>query len=464
MKKIYKLLAIFGAVVLIATTACEKQLDFAPTTEINSALALTSTEGLQTALLGTYERMTGGDLYGGHIWGSGDMLAYNVIKSNEYALVYEEIQMMNKGMSPDNRISSSMWTNGYWALNMANTLLEAIPEVNDEFIDDNKDRIRGECLFIRAIMHFDMMRYFMNVNTGEGIPLLTKTLTIDDQPARAPIESIYEQVIADLQEAASLLPESNDNRATMYSAKALLARVYFSHKDYDLAAATATEVIESEKFSLVQDDLTGIYQNYPSSETIFGLLTAEGSAITGTLQGFYRKDTIEGTVPKFVFPNRLIKIFTQTSGSSTLDDERYLQLAMNYKGKVYCIKYNYRFMHIPVIRLAEMYLIRAECVIGTNVSQAREDMNMIRERAGLKTYPYENAGGITVDVSMNEIFYERTKELFYEGDDFFNRRRLERSFQDPNPNSSIEYEWNASEIMFKIPQREIDVNPNLTQN
>ncbi len=106
MKKIYKLLAIFGAVVLIATTACEKQLDFAPTTEINSALALTSTEGLQTALLGTYERMTGGDLYGGHIWGSGDMLAYNVIKSNEYALVYEEIQMMNKGMSPDNRISS----------------------------------------------------------------------------------------------------------------------------------------------------------------------------------------------------------------------------------------------------------------------------------------------------------------------------------------------------------------------
>ncbi len=199
-----------------------------------------------------------------------------------------------------------MWTNGYWALNMANTLLEAIPEVNDEFIDDNKDRIRGECLFIRAIMHFDMMRYFMNVNTGEGIPLLTKTLTIDDQPARAPIESIYEQVIADLQEAASLLPESNDNRATMYSAKALLARVYFSHKDYDLAAATATEVIESEKFSLVQDDLTGIYQNYPSSETIFGLLTAEGSVITGTLQGFYRKDTIEGTVPKFVFPNRLI--------------------------------------------------------------------------------------------------------------------------------------------------------------
>ena len=461
MKKI-KIVTTVAITLTFLLSSCEKSIDFGLKTVISGETALNSTVGLETAVIGAYDRLQSGDLYGGHMWTTGDMISYGNKKSGEYALVYEEIQMVNKNMSPDNRITVSMWIQGYWVINQVNTILEAIPEVKDDQIEEAKDQITGECLFLRALIHFDMMRYFENINSGEAIPLLIATTTITDQPSRASMEEVYAQVIDDLTQAADLLPASNNDRATSWAAKALMSRVYFYHEEYEQARDMASEVIDNGPFSLTTDSLLYNYTSVLSNEIIFAVMGRVGDATSGTLNGFYRK--VPGSAPKFILSDKLQDLFLFTSGYTTIADERYKQLVMVQEGKAYAVKFNDRFMSVPLIRLAEMYLTRGESrYIMGDISGAREDLNVIRERALIKPFPYL-MNNITFDINPTSIYVERQKELFYEGDDFHNKRRLEKTIKDPNPNNDIQFLYNAYELMFKIPQREIDVNPNLTQN
>lgn len=456
MKNLTKIILILSIAIAFIFSSCEKSIDFQPTTEINSGFALTSTSGLETAVIGAYDRLQSGYLFGGRMWTSGDILAYNVKKSGEYALVYEEIQMMNKEMSPDNLITVVMWIDGYWAINMVNTVIEAIPEVKDEYIEEAKGRIEGECIFIRALVNFEMMRYFQNLKTGDAIPLLTSPTTIDDKPSRASVDGVYNQVIADLQRAVELLPESNSDRATKWAAKALLSRVYFYRGNYQEAANAATEVIESNQFQLVTDSVIKNYRTELSEEIIFAIMSTVGDASCGALNGFFRK--VSASAPKFILSDKLVKVFLFTSGyTDTIADKRYNEMVLPIEGKAFTTKFNDRYMSVPLIRLAELYLTRGECRLNLgDMAGAIEDINVIRERATIK--PFESS------VNLNDFYYERAKELFYEGDNFHNRRRLHKTIKDPNPNNDIEFDWDDYALMFKIPQREIDVNPNLTQN
>src|SRR5210317_1505157 len=88
----------------ILLTSCEKVLEVEPKMDLSDKTALSTTFGLQAAIIGAYDRLQGGDLYGGRIWVAGDMIAGTVKISGEQNTVYEELQMLNKTMSADNRI------------------------------------------------------------------------------------------------------------------------------------------------------------------------------------------------------------------------------------------------------------------------------------------------------------------------------------------------------------------------
>lgn len=447
MKKIYNLLTIFLMVAfLFSATSCEDLLEEEPVSEILTEKAITDTEGLQTAIIGCYDKLQSSYLYGGRIWVGGDMLAGNVKKSGEYALVFEEIQMMQQSMSPDNLITASLWQDAYWTINMANLILKTIPEVEaseDPDIASNKNTIEGEAKFIRAMLYFDLVRYIGNLNNGLGVPLLTEPTGIDAQPPRATIEEVYTQVISDLETASEILPESNSDRATKWAAKALLSRVYFYHKDYQKSAEAATEVIDSEKFILA-DSVQFNYTETLTDEIIFALMSAENDYSVGTLNGYYR----EASTPRFSPSNDMLRLFLFTGG---LDDQRYTEFFHKTEGgKLFITKFDSRYMNVPLIRLAELYITRCECIFnGASIPgvSALSDLNETRRRAGL-----------TAETSINatKIYYERTKELAYEGDNFHNLKRLERDI------SGLEF--NNRRLLYPIPQREIDVNPNLQQN
>jgi len=436
-KLIYLLTAVIAATILMSS--CESILNYEDKMNLSSENALTSTFGLQTALIGAYDRIQSGDLYGGNIQSSGEFLAGNVKRSGEGNIVYEETQLLDKILTPDNRISASMWSNAYYTINLVNTIIEAIPNVNDAEIVKQKDRITGEALFIRAIMHYELVRYFGNPKTGSGVPLMTKPSGIEAKPARNTIEEVYNQVIEDLKKAIELLPATNENRATTYAASAILSRVYFYHEDYALADSAATYVINSGMFEL-SDSIPLNYQEIPTKENIFSIMSVTNDYSCGTLNGYYRK----ASGGKFS-PSQDFIFLMSTDGGK---DKRFSQFFTQIDNKWFTTKYDNKYMSVAVIRLAELYLIRGESrLMNADPVGALADYNMVRERAGLDP---------RTSVTDKNFYVERTRELAFEGDNFFNMKRLKRKIAG--------YDWNDRKLLFLIPQRELDVNPNLVQN
>ncbi len=427
--------------VFVVLSSCEKILEMEPKMDLSDKTALTTTFGLQAALIGAYDRLQGGDLFGGRIWVSGDMIADNVKISGEQNTVYEELQMLNKTMSADNRITTSFWSNAYFTINLVNNVIKEIPNVDDNDIAANKDRLEGEALFIRALLYFEMVRYIGNPVTGEGVPYLKEPTGIDLKPARDNMETCYENIISDLTRAAGLLPASNKDRATKWAAKALLARVLFYKGDYPGSAQLCTEVIEQGGFSL-EPQIISNYSSVKSKEMIFGIMSTESDGSCGTLNGYYRYKSSG----KFSPSNDYIQVLASEKSSG---DNRVLQLYENIDGKFFTKKFDDRYMNVPILRLSEMYLTRAECRVNIEASDpgALADLNIIRQRAGLKD---------AAKATFSAIYLQRIKELAFEGDHFHNMKRLKRDVAG--------LPWDDVKLLFKIPQRELDVNPNLNQN
>ncbi len=445
MKKILNLTLGF-VLILIVLTACEKITNKVPSKSISDETALTTYDGLQAALLGTYNALQSGDLYGGNIWACGDMLCNNVKNSGQGNIVYEETQMLEKNMSPDNRLSASFWDRCYFTINMANSIIEAIPEVAPA--QEDADRLRGECLFIRAMIYFDMVRYLGNwvqgsPSYGLGVPLILAPTGIDARPSRNTVDEVYAQIVTDLTEAATLLPASNSNRATKWSAKALLSRVYFYLDQYQNCIDISTEVIDYGGFKLV-DSVMDNFGSTVTSEIIFAILSTQTSTSAGTLNGYYRL----ASNGKFSPSTGVLKVFTFTGGP---DDQRYTKLFYSDGGKYFTSMFDDRYMNIPLIRLAEVYLNRCESRFNQgDVQGALEDLNVVRKRAGVQD---------STSINATWIYYERFKELCFQGDNFFNLKRLKR-----DEISDKDLPWDDRRLIYLIPQREIDVNPNLVQN
>ncbi|MBE0646886.1 MAG: RagB/SusD family nutrient uptake outer membrane protein [Bacteroidales bacterium] len=445
MKKIINLA--LGLVFILAVLAsCEKITNKVPTSSISDETALTTYEGLQAALLGTYNALQSGDLYGGNIWACGDMLCNNVKNSGQGNIVYEETQMLEKNMSPDNRLSASFWDRCYFTINMANSIIEAIPLVAPA--EEDANRLRGECLFIRAMLYFDMVRYLGNwvpgsTANGLAVPLILVPTGIDARPSRNTIDEVYAQILNDLTEAAHLLPASNSNRATKWSAKALLSRVYFYLDQYQNCIDISTEVINDGGFKLV-DSVVDNFGSTVTSEIIFAVLSTQTSTSAGTLNGYYRL----ASNGKFSPSTGVLKVFTFTGG---LEDQRYSKFFITKDGRFFTTMFDDRYMNIPLIRLAEIYLNRGECRLNLgDTPGALEDLNVVRKRAGVSD---------SVNINATLYYYERIKELCFQGDNFFNQKRLKRENI-----SDKKLPWDDRRLIYLIPQREIDVNPNLVQN
>jgi hypothetical protein len=114
-------------------------------------------------------------------------------------------------------------------------------------------------------------------------------------------------------------------------------------------------------------------------------------------------------------------------------------------------KFRDLYKNVKVMRLAEMYLTRAEANfrLGTSVGDTPlNDINRIRRRAGV--------ADLVAITDVNQIYLERRRELAFEGFGIHDARRFKRTV-DGRP-------WNDLRLILWIPFREINANPNLEQN
>jgi starch-binding outer membrane protein, SusD/RagB family len=368
---------------------------------------------------------------------------------------YEDI--FRKAQVASNIYIYDVWANSYHTINIANIVLNKLDLVSE----DNKEVVEGEAKFMRGVVYFYLVNLFAqpysagNVSAEPGVPLILQPVEGYDPKRdllpRASVEAIYDQVVSDLQAAAEKLPEdASDFRASKYTALAFLSRVYLSQLKYPEAAAAANEVIESEKYALSEPFDKAFNNSVSSSEDIFAIQQTSQSN-SGTSN--FGMITFYAGYP---LGRGEIQITEDHLQKYDEDDARgqFFNIGESISGSVGSLTSKYRDLYkaIPVIRLAEMYLTRAEAnfrsiepQVGPNTPL--DDVNIIRERAG--TTPL---GAVTAD----DIVMERFRELAFEGERFFTVKRLMltvdgHAFDDPK-------------MIFPIPQREIDLKNSLPQN
>ena len=432
-------------------TACANRLNVEPTQSIEQSQALNTEQDVQITLIGTYDGLSDVNLYGGGIQYIGDLLGDNrdVVFGGTYATLDE---IWRKTVTTSNTVTRDFWLDGYNAINRTNNVLSALDKVSTA----NRDNIEGQARFIRGALYFELVKAFgKSWNDGTpasnpGVPLIltpTTVITDADNRARNTVAEVYAQVLDDLTKAESLLPatqsygSANGNGfATKGAAAAILARVYLQQQNFTAARDAANRVITSGTYSLestfadVFDDATN------ASEIIFRIIVTDQDG-ANDLNTFYASVPNQGRGDV-----RVQTKFRQLYGA---DDVRGTFFSTGGQN-TFTSKFNDQYGDVPVVRLAEMYLIRAETNLRLNTvvgATPLADVNLIRSRA--------NATPLTT-VNLAAILLERRLELAFEGQQLADIKRTAGTV------GTVAY--NANNLVLPIPQREIDTNKSLVQN
>jgi starch-binding outer membrane protein, SusD/RagB family len=447
-----KILKLLFLSMIVLAYSCNKRLDVKPTQSIDELEALKTSADVQTALVGSYTELGNINFYGGRMFVMGELLANN----NEllWSGTFQGMtQIFNKSIPINNGFALSTWLAGYRAINIVNNVLSGLSVTNASV----KDKVEGEAKFLRAASYFELVKlYAKDWNNGdpasnEGVPLVltpTRGISAADQVPRAKVAAVYTQIIQDLTDAEAKLPVTNGFFATKYSAAALLARVYLQKRDYVNARDAANRVITSNKFSLRPTYADAFpYNNAQpfsnTSEDVFALQVTLNSGVND-FQTFFSAD---GRGDINIGDNHL-NLYEANDGR--------LDLFYLVSGSVYNGKNDNVYGNVHTIRLAEMYLIRAETNFRLSTvtgAAPLADLNRIRGRAGLPAL---------ATATLNAILKERKLELAFEGFNLSDIKRLGVTTGYLTGGGGLPS--TSPKLVLPIPEREFKVNPTLTQN
>ncbi|MCD8092958.1 MAG: RagB/SusD family nutrient uptake outer membrane protein [Bacteroides sp.] len=488
MKKIYHLLAL---VVLSAFTftSCDDFLDMQPTNSGNANGAISTVADAKVALNGVMSAMTSSSYYGRNFFmygdaKGGDLTIFSAGRGLDAFYTFNH--------EPNSGSYSSFWSRGYYCILQVNSLLKNINEQEEKGSLEDFSYVKGQALTLRALFYFDLVRlYGLPYNydkTAYGVPNITEPLTVQAQPTRATVEENYRQILQDLSDGATFLSEdkSKQNGYIGYYANiALQARVKLYMEDYDGALTAAREVIESGKYELyTPEQWTASWSKQFGSESIFELgITTEESDLGTSSLGFYLmrygqlKNAMGWYLASDYFLNRLGEDETDVRWGVMDNDEYWYDFDIERKGA--CYKYmggtslpgdgkaTNTAVNIKIIRLSEIYLIAAEAALHSTKADAGADvaagyLNEIRKRA--PQLAPATASTITDDMILDE----RSKELFGEGQRFFDMMRMNKTiefnddFQDvPVSHREKTIDRTFGKIVLPISQDEINANPTL---
>ncbi|RYF13246.1 MAG: RagB/SusD family nutrient uptake outer membrane protein, partial [Flavobacteriales bacterium] len=270
-------------------------------------------------------------------------------------------------------------------------------------------------------------------------------------------------ILSDLVDAQKSLtaayPSDGHARPNLYTVQALLAKVYLYLGQYQSAIIAANSVIDNGGFSL--QSLNNVFIN-GSAEAIWQI--PSNSSYSQTVEGSTFIPYNATSLPNYYLSAQLLSAFEP----GDLRKTSWLNFSRVNIGGVpatfyYPFKYKQRVAgQAPVegysiLRLAEIYLIRAESLAQTNkIAEALVDVNKIRSRANLS-----NVNSTVKEVILNAILHERQVELFCEsGNRWFDLKRSNTI----NSMLNNKVGWIPSAALFPIPVAERQANPALTQN
>lgn len=448
--KNFKYYTVFLSLFALGLTACDDNLDLEPEQSLSPDVATSTPANIQTILRGIYTEARENDSYGGHIALASELLANDGELSWNGTYV-QPAEFNEKAVLTDNSYVTDIWMNGYEIINQANIVLANLDVFDDE---DARARVEGEAKFLRGLAYFDLVRLFSKPyeagqNGGElAVPIVLEPVLDASEitfPSRNTVNEVYAQVLSDVTDAYDLLPANNSFYADKYSAEALLARIYLQRGDWEEARDAANDVIQNSGASLVATYDAAFNNDLNTSEDLLAWQVTSQDASWNAFNEFWGGNAFGGRPgdPDVSILEEHFDIYDDEM------DDRANFFYETDRGTA-TTKWQYEFANIPFIRLAEMYLIRAEANerLGTEVGATPlEDINRLRARANASLYD-------AVDLEI--ILMERERELAFEGFALFDAKRLGRDVGD------IAYD--ADRLVLPIPLREMDANPALEQN
>lgn len=485
MKTIKFSLFLIIAIFLVIGIACEKDLQ--PFASKSDANAVATDADLQIATNGAYAMIKTGDycqnLYWSMIYQSDD-IALSGQTTNPIWNTYNYTHL------PNTFNTERFWREAYKSIFLSNKILEKISNRESPTLN----QLKAENLYLRALNHFFLVRLFGRPypqGSGEnpGIPI--KDNSKDDLPSRNTVKEVYDFVITDLLTAANLFTKTkNSCYASKETCYALLSRIYLYKEDNLNAIKYANMVIDSKRYTLLATDP---YTKYPTfvpennSETIFAIrhVVADDRAKSGIGNQFYNAPVGSTGYAETYASQALVDLllkYPQDARNKFIEPQREANGTMKMRGlvpKYYMNKWNWQDgvanLCSPVVsRLAEMYLIRAEvnAKLGNN-QLAIDDVNLIRTRAGLSgtaLYTVDDLKGHTS--VLNVVLEEKRLEFFIEDghrifDLFRNNLPMIRAYvgwHGGPEHFNFRVEPTSPRVVFYIPERELIINTNLTQN
>lgn len=486
MKLKYNLIAI--ALLGFSFSSCSDFLEQNPQTDLSENDFYKTADDILSAVNGVYSSLQEGDIYGNwYVFGeipsdnTRNQLSGSVTTQNEFDQFYIDTQ---------NSMIANFWKAAYKVINHTNTVLGRIDgiEINTELAN----RYKLECKFIRALMYFNLVRVYGDV------PLVLKEISISESYdiLREPKENVYNQIIADLKEAQDLpvsYSTAEDGRATQGAAKALLANVYMTLHKYAEAETILAEIINSGQYSLLEntpgslniDGYKNVFSpvNHNSKEGIFEIQFLKGGYGEGSnyANNFAPENSgtnvvaVGGTggnnIPEMDIYNAyeegdLRRDFSMSLGyydnrkNNEWVESRYVCKFMDVPYQNNDASNNY-----PVIRYADVILMYAEALNQNGkTAEACKYLNMTRRRG----FGYQTTETSPVDLQTTDkaqfalmVEQERRVELAFENHRWFDLIRTGRAVE---VMKSKGFSLNETNLICPIPQKQIDVNPKLTQN
>ncbi|MCK0156349.1 RagB/SusD family nutrient uptake outer membrane protein [Cellulophaga sp. F20128] len=391
----------------------------------------------------------------GMVSGSSGLGAMMGLYSDELDYYLNDInysEIYQNHVSASNTIIYSWWSEAYKLIYAANDILKGV-ENSDALSAEDRDRFKGQALFVRGYMHSLLTSIFGDV------PYITTTNYVENNKvSRTPAATVYNTIIADLTEAVELLKDSDSAVERVIPnkevANALLARMYLYTENWELAEATATKLINTYTFEsniqkvFLKNSSGSIWQLKPDG--VSNRNTSEANQfiirfIPGQLYAM-NNNLLDAFEPGDLRRTHWISNMTSSDGLVTL----------NYAHKYKALFNVEESMEYSIIfRLAEQYLIRSEARLHLgNIPGSQNDLNRIRNRAELP-----NTTAETQEELLSAILQERAVEFFTEhGHRWFDLKRMGRAKSVLEP---IKLNWSDKNLLLPIPEKELEFNSNL---
>ncbi|MGZ3814669.1 MAG: RagB/SusD family nutrient uptake outer membrane protein [Mucilaginibacter sp.] len=453
MKRI-KNIAAFGFILAsaIIINGCAKLNQVSPTA-VQAAQLFKDSVGLSEAVTGMYSTLEVPEYYGGYYPMLADLNSdngvaggYNNTSLNEFGAY---------GVTSSNIFIQNTYVAIYKTVATANAVIAGESSVKGASAD-YLNSVKGQALTLRALAHFDLLRafgYHWDLTSVYGIPVVTTVQTTNAIVPRSTVAATYASIISDLTQAANLLGNStsrNPNYVNPAVVNALLARVYLYQKDYANAAKYASLVINDGAYQLVDaGHYVTMYDNGAKTSTEFVFqLPFDFQNQSQYYATTYARPTAASTEVLFIANSDLQAFFEARSG-----DVRYnLMDTTNANGYLRTLKYSsdgkYKDNSALLIRISEMYLIRAEA-LGRGEGLA--DLNAIRTGRGLSALA---AADVPDDATYAQaVSDENRAEFNFEGHRYFDLARTGQIATVLQPLTSTAI--TTSNSCFPIPLREI---------